>query len=126
MKLVLACFALLLSYSAIAGSVTLDDLKALSNQNKKSDDVLESLRSDNALEQSDKTFLTFEIDGYSFPAIVLPNGRLAPAVVSESGNTRREACIDRFYQLHDGKYNPKTINTGFSACIPAFRYDCRR
>ena len=108
MKLVLACFALLLSYSAIAGSVTLDDLKALSNQNKKSDDVLESLRSDNALEQSDKTFLTFEIDGYSFPAIVLPNGRLAPAVVSESGNTRREACIDRFYQLHDGKYNPKT------------------
>lgn len=64
---------------------------------------LQTLQSQSVLQQQDRTFLTFRIDGYEFPALLLPNERIAPAIVQN--NRRTPACIDNRYQLHPGRYD---------------------
>ena len=66
------------------------------------------LMSDESLELLDTSTVTYDIDGRTFAGIVLPNGLLAPAIVNRATGQRREACIDRFYQLHPAQYNTLT------------------
>lgn len=105
----------LLSVAGFAGAsdkqiFTIDDLRNSSEsalqENEDAAARLQTLRSQSALEQSDKSFLTFQIDGYEFPAVLLPNERIAPAIVEY--NKRTPACIDTNYQLHPGKYDPQS------------------
>lgn len=68
---------------------------------------MKTLRSAAAIQQVDTTFIEFHIDGRVFPGLILPNQRVAPAIVTRN-NQRHPACIDAEYTLHRGVFNPVT------------------
>lgn len=91
--------------------VTADQLRRESQsaeqERTESDQRMKTLRSAAAIQQVDTTFIEFHIDGQVFPGLILPNQRVAPAIVANN-NQRHPACIDADYTLHRGVFNPVT------------------